>query len=73
MDIGSASCPTAENGTRAVKGKVRSSQDAGVTEYTGNVTILNVPPAVANDRASQQSSAAIQSPRPQLSIPDCPG
>jgi len=48
----SASCPTADNGSRVVKGEVKD-KDGGATEYTANVTILNVAPAVSNDHASQ--------------------
>jgi hypothetical protein len=49
----SSTCPTADNGTRTVKGKVRD-KDGGLTEYTANVTILNAPPIVSSDRASQK-------------------
>src|SRR5207244_2901210 len=39
----SASCPTSDNGTRTVKGKIRD-KDGGVSEYTASVTIANVAP-----------------------------
>lgn len=38
-----ASCPTTDNGTRTVKGKIKD-KDGGVTEYTDSVTINNVAP-----------------------------
>lgn len=38
-----ASCATIENGTRTVKGKILD-KDAGVTEYTGSVTVTNSAP-----------------------------
>jgi hypothetical protein len=41
-----ASCPTTDNGTRTVKGKVLD-KDGGATEYTGTVTVQNVGPTVA--------------------------
>ena len=41
----SASCPTTDNGTLNVGGKIRD-KDGGVTEYTGTVTVANVPPTV---------------------------
>ena len=41
----SASCPTTDEGTRIVKGKIRD-KDAGETEYTASVTINNVAPLV---------------------------
>ncbi len=39
----SASCPTTDNGTRTVKGKIRD-KDGGESEYTASVTIDNVAP-----------------------------
>ena len=39
----SASCPTTDNGSRTVKGKIRD-KDGGVNEYTASVTINNVAP-----------------------------
>jgi probable HAF family extracellular repeat protein len=41
----SASCATTDNGSRTVKAKVKD-KDGGETEYTGSVTIKNVPPTV---------------------------
>jgi uncharacterized protein YfcZ (UPF0381/DUF406 family) len=38
-------CPTNDNGTRAVKGKIRD-KDGGVTEYAATVTVQNVPPVL---------------------------
>src|SRR5205085_2681059 len=49
----SASCPTSDNGSRTVKGKIRD-KDGGVTESTHSVTIHNVPPSVT--AAANQSS-----------------
>ena len=40
-----ATCATADDGTRAVRGQIRD-KDGGVTEYTANVTINNVAPAI---------------------------
>jgi hypothetical protein len=40
-----ASCPTSDNGSRTVKGKI-SDKDGGVSEYTAEVTIENVDPVV---------------------------
>jgi hypothetical protein len=39
----SATCPTSDNGTRTVKGKIRD-KDGGVREYTASVTVRNVAP-----------------------------
>ncbi len=41
----SASCLTVDNGVRAVRGQIRD-KDGGATEYTAQVTINNVAPAV---------------------------
>jgi hypothetical protein len=41
-----ASCPTSDNGTRAVAGQIKD-KDGGVRTYTANVTINNVAPAVS--------------------------
>src|SRR5207248_6112748 len=49
----STSCPTSDNGSRTVKGKIRD-KDGGVSEYTHSVTIHNVPPSVT--AAADQSS-----------------
>jgi hypothetical protein len=38
-----ATCPTSDNGSRAVKGKLKD-KDGGVTEYTASVTVNNVAP-----------------------------
>jgi hypothetical protein len=40
-----ASCPTTDNGTRTVKGKIQD-KDGGFTEYTKIVTIDNVAPVI---------------------------
>jgi len=45
------SCPTTDNGTRAVKGKIKD-KDGGVTEYTGSVTVTNVAPHITSVTAS---------------------
>lgn len=47
-----ASCPTTDNGTRNVKGKIKD-KDNGESEYTASVTINNVAPNVSNNLASQ--------------------
>src|SRR5207237_6893403 len=39
-----ASCPTTDNGSRTVKGKIKD-KDSGTTEYTASVTINNVAPS----------------------------
>ena len=38
-----SSCPTTDNGSRTVKGKIKD-KDGGTTEYTASVTINNVAP-----------------------------
>jgi hypothetical protein len=43
----SASCPTDDNGTRTVKGKVKD-KDGGFSEYSATVTVNNLPPLVTN-------------------------
>ena len=45
-----ASCPTTDNGSRTVKGKVLD-KDGGATEYTASVTINNVAPTRHLQRA----------------------
>ena len=40
-----ATCPTTDNGTRLVAGKIRD-KDGDVNEYTAEVLVENVPPAV---------------------------
>ena len=39
------SCPTTDNGTRAVKGQIQD-KDMGTTTYTGTVAVVNVNPSV---------------------------
>jgi PKD domain len=41
----SANCSTSDNGTRAVRAKIRD-KDGGEREYTGSVTVKNVAPTV---------------------------
>ena len=41
--ISAATCPTTDNGTPSVKGKIRD-KDGGESEYTGTVTVNNVAP-----------------------------
>ena len=55
----SASCPTTDNGTRTVKGKIRD-KDGGVNEYTASVTINNVAPtaSLSNDGPVDEGSPA---------------
>jgi PKD domain-containing protein len=43
--MSSASCPTNDNGSRTVKGKIRD-KDGGETEYTKTVTVTNAAPVV---------------------------
>lgn len=52
----SASCPTIDNGTRSVAGKIQD-KDGGVTEYTASVTVNNANPVVA--QPAWQSSEVI--------------
>jgi len=47
----SRSCPTTDNGTRAVKGKIKD-KDGGYTAYSANVTVSNVPPHITSVTAS---------------------
>jgi hypothetical protein len=47
----SRSCPTTDNGARAVKGKIKD-KDGGEREYTGSVTVNNVAPIITNVTAS---------------------
>ncbi|HEX3255750.1 MAG TPA: Ig-like domain-containing protein [Gaiellaceae bacterium] len=55
----SATCPTSDNGTRSVKGRVRD-KDGGVTEYTASVTVRNVDPAATfNAPASVNEGSSI--------------
>jgi large repetitive protein len=48
-----ASCPTSDNGTRTVRGRIID-KDGGFTEYSKTVTVNNVNPAVA--AATNQSA-----------------
>jgi hypothetical protein len=41
-----ASCPTSDNGTRSVGGKIQD-KDGGITPYTGSVTVNNALPVVS--------------------------
>jgi predicted extracellular nuclease len=50
-----ASCPTVDNGTRNVGGKVMD-KDGGVSEYTATVTINNVAPTVGIPIVSPEPS-----------------
>jgi large repetitive protein len=45
------SCPTTDDGTRAVRGKIKD-KDGGYTAYNGSVTVTNVPPDITNVTAS---------------------
>ena len=45
------SCPTTDNGVRAVKGTIKD-KDNGEREYTANVTVNNVAPHITNVTAS---------------------
>jgi len=45
------SCPTTDNGTLAVKGKIRD-KDGGVSEYEATVAVANVPPTLHSLTAS---------------------
>lgn len=52
-----ASCPTTDNGTRAVGGKIMD-KDGGVREYTSSVTVNNVVPTVSALTVGGGSGAA---------------
>jgi len=52
-----ASCPTTDNGIRAVKGKVFD-KDGGSNEYTANATITNVNPMITSLTAPDGSALA---------------
>jgi hypothetical protein len=51
--VNNTDCPTSDNGSRTVKGKIRD-KDGGVSEYTASVTVNNVSPTVT--AASNQGS-----------------
>jgi PKD repeat protein len=42
-----ATCPTTDNGSRTVQGKIRD-KDGGVSEYTATVAVTNVTPTLAS-------------------------
>src|SRR5205823_11001609 len=46
-----SSCPTTDNGSRSVKGKIKD-KDGGTTEYTASVTINNVAPTATFNASS---------------------
>jgi PKD repeat protein len=48
-----ATCQTYDNGTLDVAGKIRD-KDGGVTEYTSQVTVVNLPPVVSVDIDTQE-------------------
>jgi predicted extracellular nuclease len=50
-----ASCPTVDNGTRKVGGKVMD-KDGGVSKYTATVTINNVAPTIGTPAVSPEPS-----------------
>src|SRR4029078_4550083 len=54
-----ASCPTADSGSRTVKGKIKD-KDNGETEYTATVTVNNVAPtaSLANNGPVNEGSPA---------------
>src|SRR5205807_3989628 len=54
----SFSCPTSDNGSRTVKGKILD-KDGGFTEYSQAVTINNVPPSVTApaDQSSNEGAS----------------
>jgi hypothetical protein len=47
----SRSCPTTDNGTRSVKGKIKD-KDGGVNEYTASVNVNNVAPHITSVTAT---------------------
>jgi hypothetical protein len=49
-----ASCSTDDNGTRAVKGKIRDA-DGGTTEYAGSVDVNNVAPKITGISVAPQA------------------
>jgi hypothetical protein len=54
----SRSCPTTDNGVRAVKGKIKD-KDGGERQYTGSVTVNNVAPHITNVTASNTFAGAL--------------
>jgi hypothetical protein len=63
-----ATCPTTDNGTRNVKGKIRD-KDGGVSEYTGTVTVNNVGPMVTiNSPTFGQLFAKTATTNPTVSV-----
>jgi hypothetical protein len=54
----SRSCPTTDNGTRTVKGKIKD-KDGGEREYTGSVTVNNVKPTITNVTATNTYSGPL--------------
>ena len=59
-----ASCPTDDNGTRTVAGRVKD-KDGGVTTYTATVTITNAAPT-----ATFGSDGPVGRGQPVLAVPD---
>jgi hypothetical protein len=55
---GSASCPTTDNGTRAVKGKIVD-KDGGFTEYMRSVSVVNVDPSITSASFGASSSCSV--------------
>jgi single-stranded DNA-binding protein len=54
----SRSCPTTDNGVRAVKGKIKD-KDGDEREYTGSVTVVNVAPMITNVTASDTFAGSL--------------
>jgi hypothetical protein len=52
------SCPTTDNGTRAVKGKIKD-KDGGYTAYSANVTVNNAKPTITNVTATNTYSGPL--------------
>jgi hypothetical protein len=55
----STNCPTTDNGSRTVKGRIKD-KDSGVNEYSAGVTVNNVAPAVtaAADQTATRAPAS---------------
>ncbi|MDF1504436.1 putative Ig domain-containing protein [Roseisolibacter sp. H3M3-2] len=69
-----ASCPTTDNGSRTVKGKVID-KDGGVTEYTATVTINNVNPTAtfsAPSTVTEGTAIQLSLSNPQDAAGDLP-